>query len=115
MAKFSIATGLRQSNVTKLKWSQIDLKRRVMWVHADEMKGRKPVGLAIPDQAYDVLKGQLGQDKTWVFTYRGKPITKIKNAWQNALTRAGLAKVIIAVDDNEKNTESSSVITVGTR
>ncbi|MGA8147722.1 MAG: tyrosine-type recombinase/integrase [Gallionellaceae bacterium] len=47
MAKFSIATGLRQSNVTKLKWSQIDLKRRVMWVHADEMKGRKPVGLAI--------------------------------------------------------------------
>lgn len=29
---FALATGLRQSNVTGLKWAQIDLQRRTGWV-----------------------------------------------------------------------------------
>lgn len=29
MVKFSLATGLRQQNVVKLEWSQVDLKRKV--------------------------------------------------------------------------------------
>lgn len=35
MATFSLATGLRKSNVTGLQWSQIDMARCMAWVHPD--------------------------------------------------------------------------------
>jgi integrase len=35
MAAFSLATGLRAANVTGLQWTQLDLVRRLAWVHAD--------------------------------------------------------------------------------
>ncbi|WP_017923804.1 tyrosine-type recombinase/integrase, partial [Burkholderia glumae] len=33
MARFSLETGLRRSNVTGLQWSQVDIVRRVAWIH----------------------------------------------------------------------------------
>ncbi|SCU74934.1 hypothetical protein CNECB9_2150002 [Cupriavidus necator] len=33
MAQFSLETGLRRANVTGLAWSQVDLVRRVAWIH----------------------------------------------------------------------------------
>jgi integrase len=41
MVKFSLATGLRRANVTKLEWSQVDIARRVAWIHGDPGKGGK--------------------------------------------------------------------------
>ena len=38
MAHVSLATGLRESNVVRLKWEQVDLERRIAWVHPDEAK-----------------------------------------------------------------------------
>ena len=35
MARFSLETGLRRSNVTGLEWSQVDLARRTAWIHPD--------------------------------------------------------------------------------
>src|SRR5438876_1781537 len=32
MVAFSLATGLRQANVTHLRWEQVDLKRRIAWI-----------------------------------------------------------------------------------
>ena len=34
---FSLETGLHLGNVTSLRWSQVDLERRVCWIHADEI------------------------------------------------------------------------------
>jgi integrase len=34
-AEFTLATGLRENNVLELEWSQIDLRRRVAWLHGD--------------------------------------------------------------------------------
>jgi integrase len=39
MVRFSLATGLRKSNVTKLMWSQVNLQDRRAWIHADQAKG----------------------------------------------------------------------------
>ena len=44
----ALSTGLRQSNVVKLEWSQVDQKRQAAWIHPDQAKG--------------------------VFTYRGRPV-----------------------------------------
>jgi len=37
---FAIITGLRRSNVTDLEWSQVDLDKRMAWMHPDETKAR---------------------------------------------------------------------------
>lgn len=95
LAAFSIATGLRQRNVTHLRWDQIDMAGRKMWVHADEAKSGKPIGIPLGDEAMAVLKAQAGVSDEWVFPYkgrgrkkRGEPMDKIKTAWRSALTRA---------------------------
>mgnify|MGYP003693677133 CR=1 FL=1 len=43
MAAFSLATGLRAANVTGLQWSQVDLTRRLAWIHPDQAKARKAI------------------------------------------------------------------------
>lgn len=98
LAAFSIHTGLRQANATHLTWQQVDLRRKVMWVFGDSMKGGKAVGIPLSEEAVTVLKSQRGKDATWVFPYRRKykdksreknePISKIKGAWMKALERA---------------------------
>ena len=43
MAAFTLATGLRRANVTGLQWSQVDLVRRLAWIHPDQAKARKAI------------------------------------------------------------------------
>jgi integrase len=38
MARFALATGLRQSNVLSPGWDSVDLERRVAWVHPDQAR-----------------------------------------------------------------------------
>src|SRR4051812_21484154 len=56
MAEFSLATGLRQSNVTHLEWSQVDLGRRLAWIHADQAKGKRDLAVPLSDPAIAVLQ-----------------------------------------------------------
>ena len=43
MAEFSLATGLRESNVTGLKWVDVDLKRKHALVHPDQSKTKRAI------------------------------------------------------------------------
>lgn len=56
MATFSLATGLRKSNVTGLQWSQIDMGRCMAWVHPDQSKTRKAIGVPLNVDAMRVLQ-----------------------------------------------------------
>lgn len=91
MAEFSLLTGLRQSNVTGLEWSQVDLQRKCAWIHPDQAKARKPIAVSLSDQSVAVLRRQLGKHPTRVFTYNGQPVTQTSTkAWRKALKRAGI-------------------------
>jgi len=91
MARFSLATGLRESNVTQLEWSQIDMQRKVAWIHADQAKARKAIGVPLNSNAIEVLRRQIGKHSTRVFTYKAKPVNKANtSAWRKALVRAGI-------------------------
>ncbi|PLX61083.1 tyrosine-type recombinase/integrase [Sedimenticola selenatireducens] len=91
MAGFALATGLREANVVKLEWSQVDLDRRCAWIHADQAKARKAIPVPLNAEAIHVLRQQIGKHSTRVFTYKGSPVTKANNhAWRKALTRAGI-------------------------
>jgi len=88
---FALATGLRQRNVLKLEWSQIDLERRHAWIHAAQSKNRRPIAIPLNETAYTVLTRQMGKHPSRVFTFRGKPLNSANNkAWIHALQRAGI-------------------------
>ena len=91
MARFSVATGLRQGNVTRLQWRQISLERRHLWVSASDHKNGKPHSVPLNDLAMAVLERRQGDHPTHVFTYEGSPIVQVNTkAWRAALKRAGI-------------------------
>lgn len=88
---FALATGLRQANVLGLKWENLDIGRRVAWVHGDESKNGKALSVPLNDTAVAVIEAQRGQHLEYVFTFRGEPINQANTrAWRTALKRAGI-------------------------
>jgi integrase len=101
---FALATGLRRSNINDLEWSQIDLQRKVAWIHADQAKGGRAIGIALNDTALEVLKNQQGKHPKWIFTRQsvshdrqGRRIIKViklrvdsNKAWRSTLQRIGI-------------------------
>lgn len=107
LAEFAITTGLRQHNVTHLTWQQLDLPRKVAWIHPDQAKAGAAIGIPLSDDAIRILRAQIGKHREWVFPYGGRgrsdgargrnkdqpagaPVAKIKTAWQLAMEKAGL-------------------------
>jgi len=91
MVRFTLSTGLRESNVTGLQWGQIDMQRRCAWIHADQAKGKKAIAVPLNNDALAVIRQQIGKHDTHVFTYKGNPVTRANNhAWEKALIRAGI-------------------------
>lgn len=96
MARFSLETGLRRSNVTGLQWSQVDIVRRVAWIHPDQAKAKKAITVPLSDTAIAVLRRQLPKKRSpefadSVFVYHGKPVYQtVTAAWRKALKRAGI-------------------------
>lgn len=91
MAEFSLATGLRQSNVSYLEWSQVDLTRCMAWIHADQSKSRQAIVVPLNDNAIRVIRRRQGTHPSYVFTYNGQPVARTTTkAWKKALDRAGI-------------------------
>jgi integrase len=95
MAQFALATGLRQANVMKLEWAQIDMERRMAWIHAEDAKARKAIGVPLNEDALRAIRGQLGKHLTRVFVdASGKPMEDwpkaARSAWEEACAKVGL-------------------------
>ena len=89
--EFALETGLRQSNVIRLEWSQVDLERKTCWIFADQAKAEKPIGVPLTARAAEILAGEKGKHEANVFTYRGRPIAWANTrAWRKALKQVGL-------------------------
>ena len=91
MAAFSLATGLRRANVTGLQWTQVDLVKRLAWIHPDQAKARRAIAVPLNEEAVTTIRRQLGKYLTHVFSFQGKPIKQVNTkAWRGALNRAGI-------------------------
>jgi integrase len=91
MAAFSLATGLRRANVTGLQWSQVNLVRKLAWIHPDQAKARKAIAVPLNAEAVALIRKQVGKHLTHVFTFQGKPLVWLTGkAWHDALKRAGI-------------------------
>lgn len=83
------ATGLRQSNLLHLEWGQVDLVKRRAWIHPDQAKARKPIGVPLNDEAVEVIRRQIGKHQERIFVRRGKPILRWdRSQWERAVARA---------------------------
>ncbi len=91
MVVFTLASGLRETNVTRLKWEQVDLQRRVAWIYADQAKAGRDITIPLNNDAIMILQKQISKHDIYVFTYQGRPVLRANNhAWRKALNRAGI-------------------------
>ncbi len=91
-AKFSLATGLRASNVSYLEWCEVDLANKIISIPASKMKAGRDFNLPLNQDAIDVIRKQIGRHQKYVFVYEGQPTKKCSTrAWKNALKRAGIS------------------------
>jgi integrase len=92
MARFSLATGLREQNVCRLEWSQVDVDRRQGWFYGDQMKAGRALAIPLNVEAVCVLREQHGRHPRWVFpTIHSQPPRNANTVtWRKALARAGI-------------------------
>lgn len=90
MAEFSTYSGLRRSNVMRLRWQSVDLDREVAWVDAKDAKGGSVIPVPLSKKSVEVLRAQEGKHPEYVFTFRGKPVRDVKKSFKKALVAAGI-------------------------
>lgn len=91
----SLLTGGRRSNITAMRWADIDFSRAVWIIPANESKNGIQMPIALVDEALEVLKyrreTQQG-DEIFVFPGTGKTghLVDPKKGWYALLERAGI-------------------------
>lgn len=91
MVLFALATGLRQGNVVRLEWPQINMALRHAWVSGTQSKNGRPIAVPLNDIAMGVLERQAGKHPSRVFTYKGKPVAWANTKkWRDTLLELGI-------------------------
>ncbi|MEX3924482.1 tyrosine-type recombinase/integrase [Paraburkholderia sp. BR10936] len=91
VAALGFATGLRRANLLGLEWSQVDLVKRQAWIHPDQAKARKAIGVPLSNDAVTIIRRWIGKHPTHVFCLRGRPVPTIASKqWNTQVRRAGL-------------------------
>lgn len=95
MARFALATGLRQANVMSLEWTQVDIVKRRAWVHPDQAKARRAIAVPLNEDAVAVILRQRGKHLGRVFVdAQGAPMDEwpheARKAWEAGCKAAGI-------------------------
>lgn len=94
MVEFTLATGLREANVTGLEWSRIDLDSRLAWIPPEQSKSNATIRIPLNDLALAVLQRREGQHERWVFTYRRRKVRKAgHDGFRQSVAALGLDNV----------------------
>ncbi len=73
MAAFTLATGLMQSNVTGLKWQDINLEKKHALVNPEDSKTNQTIPVPLNQKTLAILKSCKGKQTNHAFTYKGNP------------------------------------------
>jgi integrase len=98
MALFAVNTGCRDGEVCSLRWDwEVDvpeLGTTVFIVPGSRVKNGDDRLVVLNRVALSVIEGRRGIDPAYVFTYKGRPISRmLTSSWIRARDRADLAKV----------------------
>lgn len=90
--EYALHTGLRESNITHLEWSEVDFNRGHAFIPAHKSKSGKAIAVPLNSKAMDTIRRQIGKHQCFVFSYKGQPIQRFNTkAWRKALIRAGIS------------------------
>lgn len=100
MALFKVNTGCRENEVCSLRWAwevkipQLDTS--LFLIPGERVKNGEDRLVVLNRVAKSVIDEMRGQHPEYVFSYEGKPISRMNNsAWRKARIRAGLPEVRI--------------------
>lgn len=115
MALFKVNTGTREQEVCNLKWEWEvkvpELETSIFVIPADFVKNRQDRIVVLNGVAKNVVESRRGKNKTFVFSYRGKKLTKMNNtAWRKAREEVKLKMVRV---HDLKHTYGSRLRAVG--
>lgn len=89
----AVDCGLRMRNVTHLKWSDVDVVRRCVWIEKANTKGNRHVAIPLSEAAMQAIRRNMGKHDTYVLTYRGRPYDRVnQRTLKAAARRAGIDK-----------------------
>ena len=89
MVEFAYNTGWRISEITGLKWSEVDMKRGTAWVV--DPKNRNTVQIELSDRAVEILRDQDQRGDHVFCMLNGKPFkTGLHGGFIKATKRAGV-------------------------
>lgn len=92
MAMFSVATGLRQGNVRKLKWAYLSPGLEVATIEGKLMKNGEALSIPLNQTAREIIRRYAGRHDEFVFCKNGKPIQELPSKlWKRTLKLAGLS------------------------
>jgi integrase len=92
MALLAVSAGLRQSNVFKLTWKQIDFVRKTITFPEDVMKNGMPLTIPINETAMQAIQPWIGKDDQFVFVLPNGQLVKSLQTimWKKALATSGI-------------------------
>lgn len=93
--EFALATGIRIGRILSLRWDQIDIQNRIIFLTRKSTK-KEPHTLPLSEWALDIIQSKPRHLKSpFVFCrLDGKPFKDLKHGFKNALKRAGLDPTI---------------------
>lgn len=98
MALFAVNTGCRDTEICRLQWRWevpvLGLGYSVFIIPSEHVKNREERLVVLNQTAKSVIEKVRGQHPEYVFTYNGKPLSRmLRSAWKKARIRAGLPQV----------------------
>lgn len=85
--RFALATGMRRGEIAALRWEQVDLKRRCIYLSAASTKNRTARTVPLSPAALDVLRGLPRQLNGSVF---GMSVNAISMCWKRVISKTGI-------------------------
>src|SRR5712692_5664895 len=82
-------TGMRRGEIRGERWEHVDFTRRLLYVTKSKTPGGEAREIPLTQRLFDLLEEQR-QAEGLIFTFKGRPIHKIKTAWKAAIRRAGI-------------------------
>lgn len=95
---FTVLTGMRRGEVANLHWNDVDLERKLIYIHSTSTfrsKWGKQRVIPLNDQVVDILKSKTIEDPSgFVFTFQGRKVKEgyLSQRFKDYVMAAGITK-----------------------
>jgi integrase len=93
MVLFALHTGLRETELTGLKWSEENRKLGIFVLKGHRTKNSEDRIVPLNSTAKAIIENQRGNHDEYVFTYKGEPVLRINgHSWRKSRTQANITQ-----------------------